>query len=357
MPRGQYRNDEILTAFGQEQTRFEWAHDPRLSCRINTFYWRLDRGWPCEAAVALNATDARRFYNAFGDRKSFLVWLADERCAVSASVLKQRIDSGEGMETALMRPEEGSDSEEFDSRNGKYLRNYDHRHLHWAFGEKKTLRMWSADSRCRISLTLLKHRVTESHLPVEAAMIYLDNELTAKLRWAFGERKRLSEWLVDPRLTVSQSEFRERLLGGEPVESALTRPMTQAPPSPKEPNPTRAKRQIKMLGETKPLAWWAKDPRCEVSAARLRERIEEGHPLDERILKLTGPETPFAQQFIAFLPEIGRYRTLDQAKQAIEKAGGSGAVLNIVSGALMRLPEDTKMPTTRRSARRRQKAN
>lgn len=87
---------------------------------------------------------------------------------------------------------------------------------------------------------------------------------------AWGERKRLSEWMNDERCQVeNMSTLSTRILTyGQTPEEAMTRPIGGT---------DRPRRTLTIGSETKTLSEWMRDPRCKIrSRATLKSRIESG---------------------------------------------------------------------------------
>lgn len=82
--------------------------------------------------------------------------------------------------------------------------------LHEAFGEQKRLCKWANDKRCKVSRKLLYQRVVNYGWKVEKAMVQLKNE-DRPLFEAFGENKRLCEWVKDNRCMVSLHILTDRI--------------------------------------------------------------------------------------------------------------------------------------------------
>jgi|GEM_PF-4346205 len=94
-----------------------------------------------------------------------------------------------------------------------------------AFGERKSLSEWAADSRCSISLRELTSRIKKGMPPEEAITTPTDLR-TARVATtvaAFGEEKTIGEWARDERAAVGHLTIRARLdLGWEPEVAIVT---------------------------------------------------------------------------------------------------------------------------------------
>lgn len=82
---------------------------------------------------------------------------------------------------------------------------------------------------------------------------------------AFGERKSMADWAIDPRCKVSYTTLRMRLNLGWDAEEAILN------------NLDMRHDFISAFGETKSVTDWAIDPRCKVNYNTLRSRIYQMH--------------------------------------------------------------------------------
>lgn len=96
--------------------------------------------------------------------------------------------------------------------------------LYTAFNETKTLKEWSLDQRCFISLKLLKERVRfRKNWTFEKKLITKFNN--PEYFQAFGEIKSYIEWSEDIRCVVPYRNLLERKLLGWDMEKALITPL------------------------------------------------------------------------------------------------------------------------------------
>ncbi len=222
-----------------------------------------------------------------------------------------------------------------------------------AFGERKSLREWSQDPRCTMSYSALKQRVYPG-TPLEAALVFSVKEAHFNY-WAFGEVKRLAAWLRDPRCRTPGALLKRRLRSGERFESAITRPESE--PMLDHPfryggyrsDVTEAMAELEYLwriakltifGETKTAGQWTKDPRCEISRSTIIDRIRQGWPEDERILRRTTKEV-FPDPFVARTDEgieIGDFPNIHAAELAILAQGNSGTVYDRIKRRVIPIP-------------------
>lgn len=98
---------------------------------------------------------------------------------------------------------------------------------------------------------------------------------------AFGESKSVLAWSKDPRCQVSRSRLRQRLAAGQDMEEALTGAPTRSPSFAPKP----------AFGEEKILAEWARDPRCAVTYERLIARLAKGWDLERAMSEPSGAPT------------------------------------------------------------------
>jgi hypothetical protein len=101
----------------------------------------------------------------------------------------------------------------------------------------------------------------------------------AKKITAWGETKTVTQWLKDPRCSISERQLRHRLRTGWNEEEAISR----------KPHPGLrrvSERVLTAFGETKPISDWLKDPRCTVTESRLKERLRNGWGEEEAISRV-----------------------------------------------------------------------
>jgi hypothetical protein len=144
-----------------------------------------------------------------------------------------------------------------------------------AFGEFRSLRDWSRDPRCSVSLMTLEKRV-KSGWPPEEAIISGSDSPADRLRQkiaAFGESKSLNEWELDERSHASAMVIRTRLKNGWAAEIAISTP---------EPEEAKSPRKVRTYhGKTIPE--WLSDPRCTVSRFTLERNLRSHMPIEEAL--------------------------------------------------------------------------
>ena len=278
----------FVTAFGETRSLSDWARDARCVVGKRAVMDRIRAGMTPEAALTtVPERGVALSLEAFGERKSGAEWGRDPRCAVSLSVLYNRLGAGMAVEAALTTPSPTL-----------------HSHgLHEAFGETRTLKAWSEDPRCTVTYSGLKSRVLDEGMAMEAA-------LTAKIgvarrgrlalpEEAFGETKPLGEWLEDARCAVRRATVLGRLSKGWPLEKAL------AAPNGTIHNRVETGGLHEAFGETKTLARWVADARCVVGHDCLRGRIAGGMSVEAALT------TPLAAPYrTAILEAFGERKTL-----------------------------------------------
>lgn len=92
-----------------------------------------------------------------------------------------------------------------------------------------------------------------------------NNKRNNRMIRAFGERKSMADWAIDPRCKVSYTTLRMRLNLGWDAEEAILN------------NLDMRHDFISAFGETKSVTDWAIDPRCKVNYNTLRSRIYQMH--------------------------------------------------------------------------------
>lgn len=99
---------ENLAVFGETKTIFAWAADPRCSVSHQVIRHRINYGWSPERAITEPAAPKLRFrtrmFDAFGERKTIADWARDNRCQVTDSLLRNRLNKGWGLEEAMCLP-------------------------------------------------------------------------------------------------------------------------------------------------------------------------------------------------------------------------------------------------------------
>lgn len=96
----------ILNAWDEQKCQRDWLNDPRCVVSLKTLKKRLKEGWQAEEALSTPVEDVNgeKLLTAFGETKSLLAWLKDERCRVSRDQLTQRLDREWEVERAIGTP-------------------------------------------------------------------------------------------------------------------------------------------------------------------------------------------------------------------------------------------------------------
>ena len=269
-PKGLPGFSRCVRAWGEERSPSAWARDERAAVGAQTIVRRLAEGMTPELAITTPGQELVKLLTAFGETKGVVEWAADPRAKVSADGIRKRSREGWDAEAAISTP---------DPRTGRT-------ELLEAFGERKTLVEWQKDARCLPNYQALAARVRKG-MPLEEALTKPPKpqpESKAGIE-AFGERKRIFEWVKDPRCAVDSTVLKSRLQNGWEAERALTTPLSLPA--------TQARHTA--FGETKTLKAWAADPRCPVSYTGLRGRVLESGMSMEEAMTRPMPKAPFGR--------------------------------------------------------------
>jgi hypothetical protein len=270
----------LLTVFDEVKHLSAWARDPRCVVSYDALYERLARGMSPEDALTRpkGYTPSNvRVYAAFDEEKSLSAWRRDPRACVGVTILARRLTDGWDLERALTTPPSKTRA------NTRLL---------MAFGERKSVTAWARDPRCHVSKSALKYRLNKG-MSLEEALTRPSGEANAErpMLTAFGELKRLADWLCDPRCVVSSGGLHGRLEKGMSFEDALTRPVADIP---------TATRYIRAFGEVKYLSAWARDARCVVSLHTLDARLARGMSPEDALTRSVSETQSNAHFLIAF---------------------------------------------------------
>lgn len=133
-----------ITAFGITKSLIEWLADPRCLVDRTALHGRLNTGWNPEEALSTPLRKSMQFIiKAWGEKKRDQDWLADPRCVVGRTILKQRLARKWKAEAALSTPVNDPFGEQQLT----------------AFGETKSILGWLEDERCQVNRIQLQHRV------------------------------------------------------------------------------------------------------------------------------------------------------------------------------------------------------
>lgn len=124
---------------------------------------------------------------------------------------------------------------------------------------------------------------------------------------AFGEVKTVAEWARDPRFEQPAGRLAYRIAQGWDPDRALTQAST--PPEERRPaSDERRDRMIEAFGETKRVAEWVRDPRCAAKAPTLLWRLDKGWPAEEALTKSVRASGPHPKLADRSAPLVRRLR-------------------------------------------------
>lgn len=273
-----------LTLFGETKLMIDWAKDPRCDVSYTTLLARIKNAWPEEPQIL--AYDPRNY----AGKRQFRAFIPDGTClgdfatiAKATQAINELSETGSiewlfyGTVIPIPRPPKKGPGR----GKGKVLLT--------AWNETKAVSAWAKDPRCVVSLTTLYNRVRtkkkqwspESAMTTPAKELYVSARTldSVKKYEAFGEIKTLLEWAVDPRCKAQVGLLRKRIRDGMPVEEALTKQADE-----RFRGRAHEPAKLEAFGESKTLAEWGRDPRCEVSGYKvLRDRVRAGIPLEQAL--------------------------------------------------------------------------
>ena len=258
--------ERSVTAFGETKTVQAWSRDPRCSVRAETIRRRIETGMDAESAIASPKETGETAVTAWGETKRVSEWLEDARCVMTSNGLRTRLASGMPPEEAMTRPA---------PKRGEA-------NLVEAFGERKTMQAWAADPRCRVTYTGLQKRLLKGEIGAEEAItrpgVEMDRERFEYAATAFGETKRMAEWIKDPRSSVTRGALTMRILRGWPLEDALTLPEGAIHPLKDH------RRLLTAFGETRTVKDWSRDARCAVAESTITYRLDRGWTVTDALV-------------------------------------------------------------------------
>jgi hypothetical protein len=163
---------------------------------------------------------------------------------------------------------------------------------------------WERDERCLVTRRALRERLAagwsmEQALTTPGKTVGSSNGSIGNSLTAFGETKSVTAWSRDPRCQISRTRLRQRLASGMAPEDALSGVATR--------HPDFANKTA--FGESKSLVDWVRDSRCVVTYQTLILRLANGLGLEDALtapteqLRLDG-----AKRYVAF----GEEKTLSQ---------------------------------------------
>lgn len=109
------------------------------------------------------------------------------------------------------------------------------------------------------------------------------NKSTNKMISAFGETKCLADWIDDSRCNVSYTVLYRRLSIGWEAEEAMTKPTGGS----RSGRTAHNAKTHEAFGESKTINEWASDPRTQVGAGTLRSRLNDGWEIERAMTEPT----------------------------------------------------------------------
>lgn len=203
----------------------------------------------------------------------------------------------------------------FQDENGTIFLTYE--------GETKSLHQWVRDDRCTVKhVESLRRRVEKMGWDDERALRTPAKETPPAYITAWGEKKRISEWLKDPRCKVDKSgSVYRRIKDGHDPETALSTPPGQL-----------FGLIVTAFGETKRTGLWQEDDVCRVHARTIVARIKSGMSPEEAIRKPSpkplerSPEEWFAR-------EVRAQQRLQEVKGYVPPAFLDAVIASLGKGA------------------------
>lgn len=189
-------------------------------------------------------------YTLWGETKTLKEWFKDKRCPVKTTFCLHKRVKQWGFERAMTTP--------LRERNGAVR--------YWTYrGEKKTLREWSKDPRCKVAYSSLAQRIYGQKMKFARALTK-----PPQPRYGFtftykGKTKTVREWSKDSRCKVRLSTLRARLLRSKwDIARALITPTDIF---------FKPATTFTYKGKAKTVREWSRDPRCQVGVHTLRGRL------------------------------------------------------------------------------------
>ena len=242
----------MVLAWGETKCVADWGRDARCVVLVDVIRERLRAGCGARRRRWTEPSRERdRVVTAFGETKRLSEWFLDPRCTVDGAGFSGRIARGFSNEQALTEPIQGSATLT-------------------AWGETKRLTRWLEDARCVVGRQSLEKRLGEGMTPELALSTPHKPQRHAEVT-AWGESKRLVEWVEDARCSVSRHLISKRLRDGWDAEEAIGQPLLTSPVP------------VTAFGETKILTEWEQDPRARARSATISKRIADGMDPQEAI--------------------------------------------------------------------------
>ncbi|MBX7132742.1 MAG: hypothetical protein K1X67_08715 [Fimbriimonadaceae bacterium] len=276
--------DLKITAWGKTRTVARWAQDPRATGDAKTILKRYQSGLHPESAIGFQEGDHLILPNglkgitAWGKTKPVSEWARDPVCTVTATTVRHRLKSGWAPENAIATPSRVCGPRRPKSAPRKPCKTAT------AFGETKILSEWFKDERCKASRYALLGRIASGW---DHELAITTPNLTDFVRQrttggtvhalsAFGETKTLADWSRDERCEVSATTIGVRLREGLSPEEAITNPSKASQGYKDKVVGKHDRFFITAFGETKDIRHWIHDKRCKVAMHTLRKRLSQG---------------------------------------------------------------------------------
>ena len=300
---------EPVRAFGEEKSAWAWARDPRCRVTYIGLIQRLRRGWPPEDAMTLpNRAPAperlvpRRAIHRMSGRidwdRVLSVYASNQSIGETAAALGHSFSTlyaglkerGELVRRTVRRRNArdrslyGTWCRMRGACRGKYVGRSDSRvpemTVHWA--DFWAFSDWARALHFRRGQCLVRINPKLPFEPTNCEFVSRSDIIlyaqTPKqplghpryLIRALGTAKGLADWSRDPRCSVTLATIRRRLQSGWSSTDAITAPATK-PGSAGHPV-----REVTAFAQTKGLADWVRDRRCKVTISGLSLRLERG---------------------------------------------------------------------------------
>lgn len=274
-----------ITAWGKTKTVARWARDPRATGDAKTILKRYQSGMLAESAIGFRAGDDRilpsrlKGITAWGKTQTVTEWARDPYCTVTANTVAQRLKLGWSPEKAIATPSLAGRASSRKRVSGWSAKTAT------AFGETKTLAEWLEDDRCLASHHALRKRIAfgwEHEIAITTPNLSTGPRRktdggSVHALVAFGETKTLAAWSRDDRCEVSATTIGVRLRQGMTPEEAITTPSMATKGYKDKVVGNHDRFFITAFGETKDIRHWVHDKRCKVAMHTLRKRLSRGH--------------------------------------------------------------------------------
>jgi hypothetical protein len=242
------------TFLGESKNLFAWSKDLRCAVPYTCLWERINVGISFEEAFSkpINFFYDKIRIKCFGEEKSPEKWGRDNRCTVSASIIRARLFKGWSSELAITTPKSAL--------------------LIKAWGELKTVSAWTKDIRFKgKSSRTITNRILNGMSAEDAISLPRQKAISNQtLITAWGESKNSADWARDFRCAGIQHDtirWRIREMNW-PAEKAISFPARS------EIKPSDNFVYLTIWGETKHIAAWLRDSRCKIITTTLYARLK-----------------------------------------------------------------------------------